>query len=300
MSRFIPTRSLVESASRREHVIPGNIYGGVPRLPGLPPFVPLPDTSTDREGQSFAPTTAMEWDTTIVSHGISWPQVEHDRRHSGWAEVERRWTKQQEQQQDTGREQQQPQQQASVAQPKGSSGPSGKDTKAASLLPYPHIAIPVPGLEPNFRMRVKLNSKSASMAVGGGHKKWTTFTEGEWSGQLGCGEVVSGGQESQDLAHGNTLATQIEATHRLKTSDEVPAYIECKTKGFRTGPPELMRALRDPEKADSVDARLIQHRVTMTMKTTDERYAEKVNFSLWVGSCLWRGSEVIYDVYKIT
>ncbi|KAH8164192.1 hypothetical protein CIB48_g4049 [Xylaria polymorpha] len=261
MSRFIPTRSLVESASRREHVIPGNIYGGVPRLPVLPPFVPLPDTSTDREGQSFAQTTAMEWDTTIVNHGISWPQVENDRRHSGWAEVEKSWTKQQ--------EQQQPQQQASTTQPKRS-GPSGKDTKDTSLLPCPHIAIPVPGLEPDFRMRVKLNSKSASMAVSGGHKKWTTFTEGEWSGQLGCGEVVSGGQDSQDLAHGNTLATQVEATHRLKTSDEVPAYIECKTKGFRTGPPELMRALQDPEKADSVDARLIQHRVAMTMKTTDE------------------------------
>lgn len=110
MSRFIPTRSLVESASRREHVIPGNIYGGVPRLPVLPPFVPLPDTSTDREGQSFAQTTAMEWDTTIVNHGISWPQVENDRRHSGWAEVEKSWTKQQ--------EQQQPQQQASTTQPK--------------------------------------------------------------------------------------------------------------------------------------------------------------------------------------
>lgn len=56
-----------------------------------------------------------------------------------------------------------------------------------------------------------------------------------------------------------------------------------------------MRALRDPEKADSVDARLVQYRVTLSMKTTDERYAEKVNFGLWVGSCLWRGSEVIYE-----
>ncbi|KAI0458155.1 hypothetical protein F5B21DRAFT_461552 [Xylaria acuta] len=286
-------------SSRREHVIPGNIYGGVPRLPQLPPFVPLPDTSTDREGQSPAPTAAMEWDTTIVSHGLSWPQVENDRRHSGWAEVEKRWTKQQ-QQQGTEREQQQTQKPVGGVQP-GGSGPPGKDTKAISPFPCPHIAIPVPGLEPDFRMRVKLNSKSASMAVGGGgHKKWTTFTEGEWSGQLGCGVVVSGGQDSQDLAHGNTLGTQIEATHRLKTNDEIPAYIECKTKGFRTGPPELMRALQDPEKSDSVDARLIQHRVTLSMKTADERYAEKVNFRLWVGSCLWRGSEVIYDVYKIT
>ncbi|KAI0487556.1 hypothetical protein F4859DRAFT_261018 [Xylaria cf. heliscus] len=294
------------ATSRGEHVLPGAIYGkcspeyGIaPPIPRLPPFVPAPDTSSsskkNKEGQPSALATVMDWDTTIVSHGNSWPQVESDRRHSGWAEVERRWTKQQEQQQVQ-------QQSVGVVQPGGSSGPPGKDTKAASPFPCPHIAIPVPALQPDFRMRVKLNSKSASMAVGGGqaNKKWTTFTEGEWSGQLGCGEVVGGGQDSQDLAHGNTLATQIEATHRLKTSDEIPAYIECKTKGFRTGPPELMRALQDPEKAGSVDARLIQHRVTLTMKTTDERYAEKVNFGLWVGSCLWRGSEVIYDVYKIS
>ncbi|KAI8951779.1 hypothetical protein F4801DRAFT_262241 [Xylaria longipes] len=282
------------NTTRREHVLPGNLFGSVPSLAQLPPFVPLPETSTDRERQSPAPTAPMEWDTTIVGHGISWPQVDNDRRHSGWAEVEKRWTKQQEQQQDTGREQQQTQQ-------PGGSGPPGKDTKTTSPFPCPHIAIPVPGLEPDFRMRVDLNSKSASMAVGGGgHKKWTTFIEGEWSGRFGSGTVVGGGQESQDLAHGNTLATQIEATHRLKTTDEIPAFIECKTRGFRTGPPELMRALQDPEKADSVDARLIQHRVTLSMKTTDERYAEKVNFGLWIGSCLWRGSEVIYDVYKIT
>jgi len=56
-----------------------------------------------------------------------------------------------------------------------------------------------------------------------------------------------------------------------------------------------MRALQDPEKAESVDARLLQYRVTLSMKTTDERYAEKVNASLWVGSCFWRGAEVIYE-----
>lgn len=71
--------------------------------------------------------------------------------------------------------------------------------------------------------------------------------------------------------------------------------IECKSRGFRTGPPELMQALQDPEKAESIDSRLIQYRVVLTMKTTDERYAEEVNFGLWVGSCLWRGSEVIYE-----
>ncbi|KAI0968861.1 hypothetical protein F4678DRAFT_441636 [Xylaria arbuscula] len=282
--------------SSYEHIIPGTIWGGVPRLPAVQPLIPLPEISDNGEAPSVpsAPTAPMEWETTVVSHAHQWPHIENDRRHSGWEEVEKRWTKLQQ-----GTEPQP--QQAGASQTRGG-GPPHKDSKATALFPYPHLAVPVPGLEPecDFRLRVKLNSQSASMAVGDGFKKWTTFTEGEWSGRLGYGVVIGGGQDSQDLVHGKTVATQIEATHRLKTADEVPAFIECKTKGFRTGPPELMRALQDPEKATSVDPRLIKYRVTVSMKTTDERYAEKVNFSLWIGSCLWRGSEVIYDVYKVT
>ncbi|KAI0913448.1 hypothetical protein F4823DRAFT_577307 [Ustulina deusta] len=289
----------MSGSAAHEHVIPGTIWGGVPRLPPVQPFIPLPEISGDGHAPS-APAAPMEWDTTVVSHGLKWPQIENDRRHSGWEEVEKMWTKQQ---QSAQQEQQQPLRQADPAQTRGgtSSGPPRKDTKATALFPCPHLAIPVPSLESesDFRMRVKLNSQSASMAVGDGFKKWTTFTEGEWSGPLGHGIVISGGQDSQDLVYGKTLATQVEATHRLKTADEIPAFIECKTRGFRTGPPELMRALQDPEKAASVDPRLIQYRVALSMKTTDERYAERVNFGLWIGSCLWRGSEVVYDVYRV-
>ncbi|KAI0805016.1 hypothetical protein GGR55DRAFT_656708 [Xylaria sp. FL0064] len=283
-----------------EHVIPGTIYGAVP---GFPPalLMPLPETRGDGDAPSAppAPATPMEWDTTVISHQHTWLTTDNnDRRHSGWEEVEKRWLKQQQQKQGS----EQLVQQAGTAPSGGGSGPSQKVPKAMALFPYPHLAVPVPSLEPEleFRMRVKLNSQSASMAVGDGFKKWTTFTEGEWSGRLGYGVVISGGQDSQDLIYGKTLATQVEATHRLKTADEIPAYIECKTRGFRTGAPELMRALQDPEKAASVDPRLIKYRVTLSMKTTDKRYAERVNFGLWIGSCLWRGSEVIYDVYRIT
>ncbi|KAJ8130006.1 hypothetical protein O1611_g3624 [Lasiodiplodia mahajangana] len=301
----------MQGTHEHEHILPGTIHGTVPSFPPLPPFIRLRGPSEGGSGQPPAPAGAMEWDTTVVTHGISWPQIDIDRRHSGWEEVEKSWTRQQQHQQQQQQQQQQQsrereQQQQPAPQQAGAAGIKGgisirprKENKATALFPCPHVAVPVPSLESDFRMRVKLNAQSASVAVGDGFKKWTTFTEGEWSGQLGCGIVVGGGQDSQDLVYGETLATQVEATHRLKTADDVPAFIECKTRGFRTGPPELMRALQDPEKADSVDARLIQYRVTLSMKTTDERYAEKVNFGLWVGSCLWRGSEVIYDVYKI-
>lgn len=71
--------------------------------------------------------------------------------------------------------------------------------------------------------------------------------------------------------------------------------IECKTRGNMTGPSELVKALQDPEASASVDPRSCLFRVFVTMKTTDERYAEKLNAGMWVGSCLWKGLEVIYE-----
>ncbi|KAH8193498.1 hypothetical protein TruAng_012336 [Truncatella angustata] len=137
------------------------------------------------------------------------------------------------------------------------------------------------------------------MAVGAGSKNWTTFTEGAWSGSLGTGSVVGGGQDSIDMEFGKSQGTQIESTFKLRTIDEPPAMIECKTRGFRTGPDDIMTALKDTAQSLAIDPRQYRHRVVITMKTNDPRYAEKVNFELWVGTCLWRGSEVIYDAYKI-
>ncbi|KAI0011338.1 hypothetical protein F4779DRAFT_615577 [Xylariaceae sp. FL0662B] len=167
--------------------------------------------------------------------------------------------------------------------------------KAKENFPFPHISIPAPHLECEFRMAVVLNPQSASVAVGDGFKKWTTFSEGIWSGYFGHGIVLNGGQDSQDTVYKNTVATHVEATHRLKTDDEPPAYIECKTRGYRTAPPEIMAALQDPKTSEQVDPRLCQYRVFISMKTSDERYAEKLNTAMWIGSCLWKGLEVVYE-----
>ncbi|KAI1077538.1 hypothetical protein F5B20DRAFT_267966 [Whalleya microplaca] len=172
--------------------------------------------------------------------------------------------------------------------------------RARADFPYPHISIPAPHLECEFRMTVALNPQSASVAVGDSFKKWTTFSEGVWSGHFGHGIVLNGGQDSQDLVYGKTAATHVEATHRLKTDDEPPAYIECKTRGYRTGPPEIMAALQDPAMSEQVDPRLCQYRVFISMKTSDERYSAQLNAAMWIGSCLWKGLEVVYDAYRIT
>lgn len=60
-------------------------------------------------------------------------------------------------------------------------------------FPYPHLPIPSPQLEFDFRMRVVLNSQSASVAVSDGFKKWSTFSDGNWSGRFGYGLVAVSG-----------------------------------------------------------------------------------------------------------
>lgn len=56
-----------------------------------------------------------------------------------------------------------------------------------------------------------------------------------------------------------------------------------------------MHALEDDEQSRAIDPRQYRHRIVISMRTTDPRYAEKVNFEMWVGTCLWRGSELIYE-----
>ncbi|KAI1392011.1 uncharacterized protein F4822DRAFT_112995 [Hypoxylon trugodes] len=232
---------------------------------------------------------ASDWDTTILVTDdwmkVASMKVASERRHSGWESVEKKWSEN-----------------APAPQRAGLKPPSESTKKADEAMarfPYPHIPIPTPQLDFDFRMKVLLNSQSASVAVGDSFKKLSTLSEGTWSGRFGYGLVVNGGQESQDVVQENLTATQVEATHRLQTGDEVPAYIECKIRGNMIGQPELVKALQDPGRS-GVDPRSCRFRVFITMKTSDERYANKLNAGMWVGSCLWKGLEIIYDVYRIS
>lgn len=88
--------------------------------------------------------------------------------------------------------------------------------------------------------------------------------------------------------------SQLGSTYRRSAEADLPDSIECKTRGNRAGSSEVMKALQDPETAGQVDPRLYQYRVFITMKTSDERYA-KLNTAMWIGSCMWKGLEVVCE-----
>jgi hypothetical protein len=87
----------------------------------------------------------------------------------------------------------------------------------------------------------------------------------------------------------------METNHIVETHDVPPAYIVVKSHGWRTGPPEVLAQLSDPSKANDVDPNSYKFRLFIEMETGDERYKEKINCGMWVGSGMRKGSEVIYE-----
>lgn len=103
-------------------------------------------------------------------------------------------------------------------------------------------------------------------------------------------QIQPGGQDSQ-LVLPDTLQTYVTTNYLLKTADAEPAYITISTTGWRTGPKEVLEKLFDPELANEAKPSDYVFRLSIKLETGDERYKDKVNTGLWVGSGARRGSE---------
>ncbi|CZR68371.1 uncharacterized protein PAC_18270 [Phialocephala subalpina] len=173
-----------------------------------------------------------------------------------------------------------------------------KASDQASNYPHPSLSLPHPSLNLDFRMSVTLNPKISVGATPFGHRNWISFTGGTWSGSWGSGIVLPGGQDSQIITPDGSA--RLETNYILQTYDQPPAHIVIKTHGWRTGPPDVLAQLADPEKADNVDPHSYKMRLFIEMETGDERYRDKVNCGMWVGGGMRKGAEVIYDAYRIS
>ncbi|TVY50340.1 UPF0311 protein [Lachnellula cervina] len=169
--------------------------------------------------------------------------------------------------------------------------------RAAELYPHPHLYLPHPSLNLEFRMSVTLDPRISLGPTPFGHRNWISFTGGKWSGSWGSGKVLPGGQDSQIIIPDGSA--RLETNYLLETYDKPPAHIAIKTHGWRTGSPEVLAQLADPELADKVDPSSYKFRLFIEMETGDERYRDKVNCGMWVGSGMRKGAEVIYDAYRI-
>ena len=56
-----------------------------------------------------------------------------------------------------------------------------------------------------------------------------------------------------------------------------------------------MERLNDPERADNVDPSEYSFKLSIKLETGDERYKDRVNTGLWIGSGARKGTEGMFE-----
>lgn len=158
------------------------------------------------------------------------------------------------------------------------------------------ISVPTPVHELDFRMSLQVKP---TLSVGHGNigqLSWVTCRGGNWAGRWGKGKILPGGEDVQTSV--SDTATSISARYLLQTDDEDPAPIICKVRGWLTADRDIMEKLQNPVAADNVSASRYKLRVTMELESGDPRYPD-LKQAMWVGSGCRRGTEIVYDFYRI-
>ncbi|KAI5305036.1 hypothetical protein KEM56_005462 [Ascosphaera pollenicola] len=159
------------------------------------------------------------------------------------------------------------------------------------------LQIPAPGLELDFRMSIKLQSCVAVGSSPWGHRDWVSSLGGQWAGRWGKGLILPGGSDSQTVT--KDLSTSVNANYIFQTTEEPPAFIIVRLKGWLTGAKETLEKVQDPSVADTVNPSTYKYRVSIELETGDERFAF-VNNLMWIGTGCRRANEVIFDAFRIT
>ncbi|PNY23074.1 Uncharacterized protein TCAP_06971 [Tolypocladium capitatum] len=181
----------------------------------------------------------------------------------------------------------------------GSAGSVEESCKRAlHHFPSPAVTFPMPTLEFDFRVAVGLNPQPSRVENRLG-KEITTVSTGRWSGSFGNGRIMAGGYDLGQ-ARGFRPIRILEGAFVMQTTDEPPAVLELRTRGSLSGPCDTLDALLGPRQPKDIDPRQYGFRMFATIKTPDRRYAEIVNYGLWVASGAWHGEELIIDAYRVT
>ncbi|KWU42463.1 hypothetical protein RHOSPDRAFT_35988 [Rhodotorula sp. JG-1b] len=149
-----------------------------------------------------------------------------------------------------------------------------------------NLAIPKPTLEHSFN--------------------WVNFTGGYFEGSWGHGEIVAGGQDAQHLMPAThpsfPLAANVSTRYLLRTHDGV--FIQVQTRGWRTGPKEVLQRLSDAARegftGEAPQPTEYKFRLEIEMETDarNEKYAW-LNTAMWIGAGVRSGRQVLYDAYLV-
>ncbi|MDU4055905.1 DUF3237 domain-containing protein [Pseudomonas oryzihabitans] len=166
--------------------------------------------------------------------------------------------------------------------------------RAATTDGDPATATPPPlQLEPLARFEVALDAPVWELGQTSdlGKRRIIPITGGRFDGQRLHGRILDNGADWQ-VVTADGLAI-IDTRYLLQTDDGALIYLQ--TKGYRYGPPEVMRELAAGK---PVDPRRYFFRVTLTFETAAPAYAW-LNRALGVGSAMRLGKAVVYDAYLL-
>jgi Protein of unknown function (DUF3237) len=124
-----------------------------------------------------------------------------------------------------------------------------------------------------------------------GQRRVIGIAGGTFDGPLMSGEILPGGADWQILAPDDTAI--VEARYTLRTRDG--ELILVNSRGVRTGPPDVLAALRRGEMREPDD---YYFRTAVTLETGPGDY-EWVNRALFVAVAARGPASVVYDLHQI-
>ena len=125
-----------------------------------------------------------------------------------------------------------------------------------------------------------------------GRRRIIHITGGRFSGARLSGRVLAGGADWQVIRADGVA--DLDARYTLETSDGALIYV--RNRGYRHGPPEIIRKLAAGE---PVDASLYYMRTTPSFETGDQRYAW-LNRMVCVATGARRPAAVELEVFEVT
>lgn len=146
-------------------------------------------------------------------------------------------------------------------------------------------------LQPLFRAEITLAAPQELGETPQGRRRIIGITGGRFAGERLSGRVLAGGADWQVIRPDGVA--DLDARYTLETSDGALIYV--RNRGYRHGPPEVIRRLAAGE---AVDPSLYYMRTTPRFETGDARYAW-LNRIVCVGTGARRTNAVELEVFEV-
>ena len=146
-------------------------------------------------------------------------------------------------------------------------------------------------LQPLFRAEITLAAPQELGETPQGRRRIIGITGGRFAGERLSGRVLAGGADWQVIRPDGVA--DLDARYTLETSDGALIYV--RNRGYRHGPPEVIRRLAAGE---AVDPSLYYMRTTPRFETGDARYAW-LNRIVCVGTGARRTDAVELEVFEV-